>query len=87
MTPTRKNFYYYHNPYEAILVMVKLKQAVMPYVDFIQYSNTTNKFPSHFKGCADMNRHLLSEHDHQMILDKVEGKENLNHGEYVEDEN
>ena len=36
---------------------------------------------------ADMNPHLSSEHDHQIILDKIEGIENLNHEGYVEDEN
>ena len=30
---------------------------------------------------------LLSEHEHQIILDKIEALENLNHDEYVEDEN
>ena len=34
-----------------------------------------------------MNPHLLSEHDHQIILDKIEARENLNHDKYVEDEN
>ena len=34
-----------------------------------------------------MNPHLLSEHNHQIILDKNEARENLNHDEYVEDEN
>ena len=34
-----------------------------------------------------MNPHLLSEYDHKIILDKIEVKENLNHDEYVEDEN
>ena len=34
-----------------------------------------------------MNPRLLSEHDHQIILDKIEARENLNHNEYVEDEN
>ena len=34
-----------------------------------------------------MNPHLLSEHDHQIILDKVEARENINHDEYAEDEN
>ena len=28
-----------------------------------------------------------SNHDHQIILDKTEAIENLNHDEYVEDEN
>ena len=43
--------------------------------------------PSRFKIYADMNPHLLSEHNHQIILDKIEARENLNHDEYVEDEN
>ena len=34
-----------------------------------------------------MNPQLLSEHDHQIILDKIEARENINHYEYVEDEN
>ena len=34
-----------------------------------------------------MNPHLLSEHDHQIILNKIEARDNLNHDEYVEDEN
>ena len=34
-----------------------------------------------------MNPHLLSEHNHQIILDKIEARENLNRDEYVEDEN
>ena len=29
---------------------------------------------------------LLSEHDHQVILEKIEAIENLNHDEYVEEE-
>ena len=33
-----------------------------------------------------MNPHLLSEHYHQIILDKIESRENINHDEYVEDE-
>ena len=59
----------------------------MPFIEFIQYNNTTNNFPSRFKGYAFMNPHLLSEHDHQIILDKTETIEDLNHDEYVEDEN
>ena len=35
MTPMRKTSYWYHNPYEAIPVMVKLKQVVMPYIELI----------------------------------------------------
>ena len=33
-----------------------------------------------------MNPNLLSEHDHQIILDKIEARENINHDEYVEGE-
>ena len=59
----------------------------MPHIEFIQENNTTNKLPSRFKIYADMNPRLLSEHDHQIILDKIEARENINHDEYVEDEN
>ena len=34
-----------------------------------------------------MNPHLLFEHDHQIILDKIEARENIKHDEYMEDEN
>ena len=74
MTPMRKNSYWYHNPYESIPIMVELKQVVMPYIEFIQDKNITNKYPSRFKLYADMNPHLLSEHDHQIILDKIGGR-------------
>ena len=67
--------------------MAKLKQVVMNYIELIQYNNTTNELTSRFKGYADMNPNLLSDHDHQIILDKIEARENLNHYEYVEDEN
>ena len=83
----RKTSYWYHKPDEAIPVMDKLKQVVVLYIELIQYNNTTNNLLSHFKGYADMNLHLLSEHDHQIILDKTEARENLNRDEYVEDEN
>ena len=33
-----------------------------------------------------MNPRLLSKHDHQIILYKIEARESLNHDEYVEDE-
>ena len=67
--------------------MVKLKQVVMPYIELIQDKNTTNKLPSRFKGYTVINPNLLSEHDHQMILDKIESRKNINHYEYVEYEN
>ena len=34
-----------------------------------------------------MNPNLLYEHHNQIILDTIEVKENINHDEYVEDEN
>ena len=43
----------------------------MPYIELIQDNNTTNEFPRCFKGYSDMNPHLLSEHDHLIILDKI----------------
>ena len=33
-----------------------------------------------------MNPCLLSVHTHQVILEKIEARENLNHDEYVEEE-
>ena len=65
--------------------MLKLKQVVMPYIELIHDNNTTNNLPSRFKRYADMNPHLLSEQDHQIVLDKIEAREHLNHDEYVED--
>ena len=70
MTPMGKTSYWYHELYEAIPVMVKIKKIVIPYIELIQDNNKTNKLPSYFKGYADMNPHLLSDHDHQIILDK-----------------
>ena len=67
--------------------MVKLTCFVMPYIELIQDKNRTNILPYCFKGYADMNPHLLSQHNRQIILDKIESRENLNHDEYVEDEN
>ena len=51
----------------------------MYYIELIQEINTTNELPSRFKGYADMNPNLLFEHDHQIILDRIEARENLNH--------
>ena len=86
MTPIIKTFPWYHEPNEAIPVMVKLKQVVMPLIELIQDNNTTNKLPLRYKGYSDMNPCLLSVHDHQVILEKIEARENLNHDEYVEEE-
>ena len=87
MTPMIKSFHWYHEPNETIPVVVKLKQVVMPLIELFQDNNTKNNFPSSFKVYAFMNPHLLSEHDHQIIFDKIKARENLNHDEYVEDEN
>ena len=59
----------------------------MPFIGLIQYKNTANNFPSRFKGYTFMDHHLISEHGYQIILDQIEARENLNHDEYVEDEN
>ena len=66
--------------------MVKLKQVVIPLIELIQENNTTNKLPLCYKGYAEMNPCLLSVHNHQIILEKIEARENLNHDEYVEEE-
>ena len=83
MTSMRKTSYWYHDPDEAIPIMVKLKQFVIPYIELIQKNNAPDNLSSCFTGYADMNPHLLSEHYHQIILDKIEARENLNHDEYV----
>ena len=41
----RKTSDWYHKPDEAIPVVFKLKQGVIPYIELIQYKNTTNKLP------------------------------------------
>ena len=43
--PMRKPSYWCHDPDEAIPVIVRLKQVVMPYIGLIQDNNTTNNFP------------------------------------------
>ena len=65
--------------------MVKLKQVVMPLIELIQENNTTNKLPLRYKGYAYTNPCLLSVHNHQVILKKIEARENLEHDEYVEE--
>ena len=66
--------------------MVKLKQFVIPLIELIQKNNTANKLPLRYKGYSDMNPCLLYVHDHQVILGKIEARQNLNHDEYVEEE-
>ena len=41
MTPMKKTSHWYHETNEAIPVMVKLKQVVMPLIELIQENNTT----------------------------------------------
>ena len=41
----------------------------MTFIELIQDKNTTNKFLSCFKVYTDMDPHLLSEHNHQIILE------------------
>ena len=86
MTPMIKTSHWYHETNEAIPVMVKLKQVVMPLIELIQENNTTNKLTLHYKGYADIKPCLLSVHNHQVILENFEARENLNHDEYVEEE-
>ena len=71
MTPMIKTSHWYHEPNEAIAVMVKLKQVVMPLIELIQDKNTTNNLPLRYKGYADVNPRLLSVHDHQVILEQI----------------
>ena len=87
MTPMRKTSYWYHDRNEKIPVMVKLNKLWCLTFNWFRTTTKTNKLPSRFKGYVDTNPHLLSEHDHQIVLDKIEGIENINKDEYVEDEN
>ena len=50
MTPMIKTSHWYHNPNEAISVMVKLKQVVMPLIELIKEKNKTNMLPLRYKG-------------------------------------
>ena len=86
MTPMKKTSHWYHEINKAIPVMVKLKQVVIPLVELIQENNTTDKLPLRYKGYSDMYPCLLFVHNHQVILEKIEARENINHDEYVEEE-
>ena len=44
----------------------------MSLIELMQYNNKTIKSPLRYKGYADMNPCLLSVHDHQVILEKIE---------------
>ena len=67
MNPMIKTSYWYHEPNEAIPVMVKFKQVFMYLIELIQDNNTTNNLPLRYKGYTDMNPRLWSVHDHQVI--------------------
>ena len=83
MTPIKKTPHWYHETNEAIPVMVKLKQVVMPLIELVQEKNTTNKLPLRYKLYTDINPCLFSVHNHEFILESIEAREHLNHGEYV----
>ena len=59
-----------------------------------QQSSRSSHNSPHDNGCLDSNNInsnsngpcLLSEHNHQVILEKIEAREKLNHDEYVEEE-
>ena len=86
MTPTRKillvSWSIWSNTFHG---EVKTSCDAFHWIDSVQ--KYKNKLPSRFKGYAFMNPHLLFEHNHQIILDKIKARQNLNHDEYVEDEN
>ena len=71
MTSMKKTSHWYHKTNEAIPVMVKLKQVVLPLIELIQDKKTTNNVPLRYKGYTDMNSCLLSVHNHQVILEKL----------------
>ena len=58
----------------------------MPLIELIKENNTTNTLPLRYKGYTDMNHCLLSVHNHKVVLEKIEARGNLNHDEYVEEE-
>ena len=58
----------------------------MPILELIQDKNTTNQLTLSYKGYADTDPRLLSVHNHRVILEKIEARENLKHDEYVEEE-
>ena len=59
-----------------------------------QQSSRSSHNSPHANECLDSNHInsksndpcLLSEHNHQVLLEKIEARENLNHDEYVEEE-
>ena len=81
----------------VIYVSITLNNSVInpPQLSLVchQSSRSSHRSP-HENECLDSNHIkskgndpcLLSEHNHQVILEKIEAREDLNHGEYVEEE-
>ena len=81
----------------VIYVSLPLNNAVInpPQLSSVCHQSSRSSHSSpHEKECLDSNHIksksndpcLLSEHDHQVILEKIEEREKLNHVEYVEEE-
>ena len=81
----------------VISVSIPLNNAVInpPQLSLVCHQSSRSSHSSlHENKCLDSNHiksnsndHcLLSEHDHKVILEKIEARENLNHDEYVEEE-
>ena len=81
----------------VISVSIPLNNAVInpPQLSSVCHQSSRSSHSSHHENeCLDRNHIksnsndpcLLSEHDHQVILGKIEEREKLNHGEYVEEE-
>jgi hypothetical protein len=85
-TTTSKGSLWYYEPPNDILVMVRLKQVLMPNLEMRNHHDPSVKLSRNLQHFADMNPHILYEQDHLHIMDKIEGRANLNHEEYVEDE-
>ena len=81
----------------VISVSLPLNNSVVnpPHLSSVcQQSSRSSHNSPHDKECLDRNHInsksndpcLFSDHDHQVILEKIEARENLNHDEYVEEE-
>ena len=81
----------------VISVSIPLNNAVinLPQLSSVCHQSSMSSHSSpHDNECLDRNHIksksnypcLLSEHNHQVILEKIEEREKLNHGEYVEEE-
>ena len=66
-----------------------------PQLSSVCHQSSRSSYSSpHENECLDSNHiksksndpDLLSEHNHQLILEKIEEREKLNHGEYLEEE-